>query len=322
MRTLITVSLMCLLLAGCSVLPGSGSSGTLEAQDESYSIKLAPDWSVKDKGAELGRRIAVLAHKDAAESAKGYPTVIVREVHEPTPQGLLDFMARDQKLFFSELWNVGKDKYVQKQALLDQNGRMLAYWLAPVDGQGVEYYAAVVLTGFGRIEMIGVAQAGTVPKYMKDFNAMFTSLQLDSKSRFNPAQPGDTAAYLRGVYAKALTREQEGLRRLMSETAAWVTSGGSLSSQEKGFLTGTYVRATNKALEACLELAEAVGKPSGADAGAQFNRLADRLEGAATELETIQLNIRDEHAREAVEKSAGKARRMASLAREAAKLPQ
>lgn len=323
MRILLA-SLLCLLLAGCSgipLMPGSGSSNTLTAQDGSYSIKLAPDWTIKEKGAEHGRRIAVLAHKDAVDSGKGYPTVIVREVHEPTPPGVLELMARDRNLDFAELWNVSKDKYQQKQALLDGSNRMLSYWLAPVDGQGVEYYAAVVLTGFGRIEMIGVAQAGTVPKYMKDFNAMFTSLDVESKARFNPAQAGDTAAYLQRTYSAALAREQEGLRRLMSETAALVTTGNGLSVQEKGFLSGAYARATGKALESCLELAEAISKPRTGESKANLQQLADRLDGAATDLETIQLNIREEQARNAVEKSAARSRRMAGLAREALKLP-
>ena len=42
---------------------------------------------------------------------------------------------------------------------------------------------------------------------------------------------------------------------------------------------------------------------------------------AATSLDTIQLNIQESQARSAVEKSAARARRMASLGREAAKLP-
>lgn len=322
MRTTLLAFLLCFVLSGCAgILPGSGSDDTLTAQDGSYSIKLAPGWSIKERGAEHGRRIAVLAHKDAADSGKGYPTVIVREVHELTPPGVLELMARDRNLDFAELWNVTKDKYQQKQALLDGSSRMLSYWLAPVDGQGVEYYAAVVLTSFGRIEMIGVAQAGTVPKYMKDFNQMFTSLNLDSKIKFNPSQVGETGAYLQEAYARALTREQEGLRRLMSETAAWVTAGNGLSAQEKGFLSGAYIRSTNKALETCLELSEVVAKPRTGDTKATLQHLADRLDGAATDLDTIQLNIRDEQSRGAVEKSAVRVKRMASLAREVIRLP-
>ncbi|MFP5238762.1 MAG: hypothetical protein ACLGQW_02935, partial [Acidobacteriota bacterium] len=117
-------------------------------------------------------------------------------------------------------------------------------------------------------------------------------------------------------YGAALAREQEGLRRLMSETAALVTSGNGLSVQEKGFLSGAYARATGKALESCLELAEAISKPRTGESKATLQQLADRLDGAATDLETIQLNIREEQARNSVEKSASRSRRMAGLARE------
>lgn len=322
MRTL-TVVILCLILAACggvSLMPGGDSEDTLAASDGSFSLKLPPGWTVKQKGGGEGVRVSVLAHKDAAATGKGYPTLVVREVHEPTPQGVLDIMSKDKNLEFSELWTVSPDKYQLKQALLDDSSRVLSYWLVPRDGQGLEYYSCVVLTGFGRVELIGVAQAGTVEKYAKDFNAMFTGLKIDPKAAFTPGSAGETGPYLRRFYQQALEREKQALARQESETASWAGSPG-LSPQEKGFLGTTYVRSTNKALEACSSLIEAVGKATASDSKAEMQRLSESLDASATALETIQLNIREEAARSSVEKSAARVRRMAQLGREAAKLP-
>jgi hypothetical protein len=49
--------------------------------------------------------------------------------------------------------------------------------------------------------------------------------------------------------------------------------------------------------------------------------LSERMDEAATSLDTVQLNIKEPQARSAVEKSAARARRMAALGREVAKLP-
>ena len=144
---------------------------------------------------------------------------------KPTPQGVLDIMSKDKNLEFSELWTVSLEKYQLKQALVDDSSRMLSYWLAPRDGQGLEYYCLVALTGFGRVELVGVAQAGTIEKYMKDFNAMFTSLNIGDKARFSQASAGDTGAYLRQTYKKALEREKKRIEPLGSGNRCLVQLG-------------------------------------------------------------------------------------------------
>lgn len=321
MRATLTL-ILCLLLAACAVpFTGGDSEDTLAAADGSFVLKLPSGWSVKQKYGVDNGRASVLAHKDAAESGTGYPTVIVRELKDPTPQGVLEVMAKDRDLLFSELWTVSPEKYQLKQAVLDDSSRRLSYWLAPKDGSGLEYYATVTLTASGRVEMIGVAQAGTVARYMKDFNLLFSSLKLEDKARFKPGASGETGAYFRKMYGKAVGRERDQLTRQAAETAAWVRSAAGLSSQETGFLTGTYVRSVSKALEDGAALETAVTGSAGRDLSATLARLGESLDAQATALETIQLNLRDSQARTSVEKSAARARRMAQLAREAARLP-
>lgn len=324
MRTLIAV-FTCLVLTACAgSMPLVGDDDdTLSAPDESFSLKLPAGWSIKQKAAGAageGGRVSVLAHKDAAATGKGYPTVMVREIPEPTPQGVLDLMAKDKGLEYSELWNVSPEKYQLKQALLDKSSQVLSYWLVPRDGQGLEYYAAVVLTRAGRMEIVGVAQAGTVPTYMKDFNAMFTSLNIGEKARFNQGAAGDTTAYLKRTYVRALARERDALARQAAETAAWAKAGTGLSAQEQGFLANAYVRAVNAAQQNCAELIKTVEAHRGSETVPAMQRLTERLDEAANALDTIQLNIREVQARSSVEKSAVRAHRMATLGREALKL--
>lgn len=323
MRILLAL-LSCLALCACGGVPlmsGGDSDDSFTAADGSFSLKLPPGWSVTQRAGGEGGRVGVLAHRDAAATGRGYPTLMMREIMEPTPQGVLDIMAKDKNLEFSELWTVSPERYQLKQALLDSSSRVLSYWLAPRDGQGLEYYSFVALTGFGRVELVGVAEAGTIEKYMKDFNSMFTSLNIGDKARFTQPSAGNTGAYLRQTYKKALEREKDGLNRLSAETAAWSSSASGLSAQEKGFLGNTYVRNVNRALEACAGLMEVVGRHGAKDARTEMQRFSERLDEAATALDTVQLNIREPQARSAVEKSAARARRMASLGREAAKLP-
>jgi hypothetical protein len=323
MRILL-VLLSCLALGACAgvpLMPGSDSADSFTAADGSFSIKLPPEWTVTQKAGGEGGRVGVLAHKNAAATGKGYPTLVMREIVDPTPQGVLDIMSKDKNLEFSELWTVSPEKYQLKQALVDSSSRVLSYWLSPRDGQGLEYYSIVALTGFGRVELVGVAEAGTAEKYMKDFNTMFTSLNIGDKARFSQSSAGDTGAYLRQTYKKALEREKDGLNRLAAETAAWSSSATGISAQEKGFLGNTYVRNVNRALETCAGLIEIVGRQGAKDARGEMQRLSERLDEAATSLDTVQLNIKEPQARSSVEKSAARARRMAALGREAAKLP-
>jgi hypothetical protein len=326
MRKLLT-AFLCLILAACAGTSTSGddSGGTLAAPDGSFSLKLPAGWSVQQRAGGEGGRLSVLAHKDAVATGKGYPTLIVREVLDPTPQGVLDFMSKDKNLDFSELWSVSPQKYRLQQALLDDTSKVLTYWLVPRDGQDLEYYSAVVLTGFGRVEMIGVAEAGTVPRYMKDFNAIFAGLNLGDKARFTPssaATAGDAGAYLRKTYAQALARERDGLKRQAAETSSWAASASGLTVQEKGFLADAYVRAVDKSLTACAGLIDSVSRYQRPEASGEAQRLWEHLDEAATALETIQLNIGERQSRGSVGKSAARVRRMAQLGREAAKLPQ
>ncbi|MFZ5426184.1 MAG: hypothetical protein ACOZEN_04365 [Thermodesulfobacteriota bacterium] len=322
MRAIAAVFL-CLMLAACagaSPFPGGGSEDVLEAPGGAYTLRLPGGWTVTQRGGGEGGRVSVAAHRDAAATGKGYPTLVVKEVREPAAQGVMDIMARDKNLEFSGLWTVTPDKYQLRQALLDDTSRVLSFWLAPRDGQGLEYYACVHLTRSGRIEMIGVAQAGTVQKYMKDFNLMFTSLAIADKDRFNPSAAADTASSLRGIYAREVRNERDGLERQAAETASWATEPG-MTTQERGFLSGAYVRAVAKAMEESGRLLDCVMKSHGGSERGEFSRLAERLDETATSVETIQLNMRDAKARLSVEKSAQRMRRMARLAREAAKLP-
>lgn len=319
----ILVLLLSLTLTACmgsAPFSGDGSETELAASDGSYRLKLPPGWSVKQRAGGEDGRVSVIAHKDAADTGKGYPTLVVKEVRVPTPQGVLHLMAGDKALEFSELWTVSPDKYQLKQSRLDPAARVLVCWLSPQGGQGLEYYQAIVLTRFGRIEMTGVAQAGTVEKYAKDFDLMFASLEVSEQAAFKAQAAGDTASSLRATYALAMERERGVLARQASETASWAQAQG-VSAQEKGFLSGAYVRAVDRALADAGEMKEAVEKTHGGSGRAELTRLAERLDEAATALETIQLNIRDAKARASVEKSAQRARRLAQLGREAARLP-
>lgn len=321
MRLIVAV-LLPLLLSACMGVPFSGGDPETElaAPDGSYRLKLPAGWSVKQRTGGEDGRVSVIAHKDAADSGKGYPTMVVKEIRVPTPQGVLHLMAGDAGLEFSELWGVTPDRYQLRQVRLDGSARVLTCWLSPRDGQGLEYYQAIRLTRFGRIEMTGVAQAGTVQKYAKDFDLMFAALEVSEAAAFSPASAGDTAQSLRAVYARAMGRERDALSRQGSETASWA-QGQAVSAQEKGFLGGAYARAMERAMSDAAEMKAAVEKTHAGSERANLSRLAERLDEAATALETIQLNIRDASARASVEKSAQKARRLAQLGREAARLP-
>ena len=314
--------LFCLLLSSCSAMGISGGEGeSLQAADGTYTLELPAGWSVKQQTQSPQGRLSILAHKDAFASGTGYPTVTVREIHEATPQGVLEIMARDKGLELGELWHVSPEKYQLKQALLDKNSQTLGYWLIPRDGQGVEYYGSIRLAGFGRIEMTGLAPAGKVSGYINDFNKIFTGLVLGEKARFTPVTSADTPGYLRSTYVQAVERERTGLKRQAEETAAWSAGPSKLSPQEKRFLEGAYATAVNKGLESAMDLAQALSRPRTRETALSVARLGERLDETATSLETIQLNIAEPQARGAVEKSAARARRLASLARETLKLP-
>jgi len=312
-----TAIAFCLLLASCMGMPLSGDSDTvLNSPSGAFSLKLPPDWRVAQNTTGKQGGVSVLAHKDAAATGRGYPTMVIKEVREPSAQGVLDIMARDKGLEFSELWGVTPDSYRLEKVLLDDSSRALFYWLVPRDGQDLEYYACIHLTRFGRVEMTGVALSGTVPKYMKDFNSLFTGLTINGDARFTGSTPSDTRASLQAIYSAAIRREKEGLARHASETASWAAAPG-LSAQEKGFLAGAYVRAVDRATADAGQLLDAVftgREPS------ELAHLGDRLDESGTALETIQLNIRGGKALDSVKKTAQKARRLARLAREAAKL--
>lgn len=319
MRTLIA-AVLALLLSACMGAPATGDPHEpLAGPAGAYLLKPAPGWGVRQRGGPEG--VAVLAHEDGARSGKGYPTLVVKEVRTPTPQGVLDILAKDKGLEFSALWHVSPERYTLRHVQQDDTSRMLVAWLVPRNGEGLEYYRCVRLTAFGRLELTGVGPVGTLEKYVKDFNMMFAGLELSPQARFSQAAGGDVGACLRGAYAAAVAAEDEALDRLMAETAQWAASAGGLSAQERVFLRDAYVRAAGKARDAGRELKGLMGRPLD-DAGRRgLPLLADRLDEAATALETIQLNIRDLQARGAVEKSAARARRLASLAREAARLP-
>jgi len=319
MRTLIAAVLF-LLLSACMGTPQTGDSGEpLAGAGGAYLLKPAPGWSVRQRGGSGG--VAVLAHEDGVRSGKGYPTLVVKEIRTPTPQGVLDILAKDRNLEFSALWHVSPERYALRHVQQDDTSRTLVAWLVPKDGEGLEYYLCVRLTAFGRLELTGVGQAGTLQKYIKDFNTMFAGLELSPQARFSQASAGEVGACLRGAYGAAMGAENEALGRLMAETAQWAASAGGLSAQERGFLREAYVRAAGKARDAGRELEALMARPLGDAALRGLPLLADRLDDAGTALETIQLNIRDTQARGAVEKSAARARRLAALAREAARLP-
>lgn len=321
MRTILVLSL-CLFLAACTgISPFSGGEpdDILAAPDGSFTLKLPQGWSFKQKSQSPSGLTAVAAPV-SDPSGRGYPTVNIREIREATPAGVLELMARDRDLQFAELWNVSPDKYVLKQLLIDETSRVLTYWLVPRDSRDLEYHGCVTLTAAGRIEMIGVALSGTAVKYMRDFSMMFTSLAIAGKSRPGPSTPADTQNALRRTYARAFEREQDTLARLASETAAWAAATG-LTAQEKNFLTATYAKNATLAQQECALLADTIAKASGPGLPQRLQRHIERLDEAATALDTVALNIHDPKAREAVEKSSARARRAAALGREAAKLP-
>lgn len=321
MRTILALSL-CLFLAACTgISPFSGGEqdDILAAPDGSFNLKLPQGWSFKQKTQGPGGLTAVAAPV-SDPSGRGYPSVSMREIREATPTGVLELMARDKDLQFAELWNVSPDKYVLKQVLIDETSRVLTYWLVPRDARDLEYHGCITLTAAGRVEMIGVTLSGTAVKYMRDFNMMFTSLNIAEKSRPRPSTPADTQSALRRTYARAFEREQDTLARLASETAAWAAAPG-LAAQEKNFLTSTYAKNATQAQQECAQLAETLAKANGSGLSQRLQRHIERLDEAATALDTVGLNIHDPKAREAVEKTTARARRAAALGREAARLP-
>lgn len=326
MKRFICLALAC-LLASCASVPliGGESEDVLTGSDESYTVRLAPGWSIRDRGTpsppgEAPGRTAYLAHADAAKTEGGYPTLVVREVREKTPRGLLAAMDKDKGLDLGELWGVGKDAYQLKQSLLGDEGRRLTYWLSPKNASGVEYYACVVLTGFGRLEMIGVTQAGTASRYLRDFNAMFASVRLSGHGVWRPGEEGDLSAYLTGVYRKALSREAEALARQAAQTPALAAD-----AQERNILGGAYAKGVKNAQEASdtlVRMLAAGAYPSKkAEDAARWNRLTESLDDAATALETIALNLRSGQSRQAVEKTLSRVRKLAALSREVTRLP-
>ncbi|GFK94485.1 hypothetical protein NNJEOMEG_02331 [Fundidesulfovibrio magnetotacticus] len=319
MRTLFA-ALLTLFVSACM---GSGPSGDprdpLAGSGGAYVLTPAPGWSVTQRGE--GGVAAVLAHEDGVKTAKGYPTLVVKAVRTPTPQGVLEVMARDRNLEFTALWHVSPERYALRHLQQDDTARTLVAWLVPKDGTGLEYYLCVRLTGFGRLELTGVGPAGSLQKYIKDFNTMFAGLEFAPQARFSAASAGDVGASLRGTYAQAVGAEDEALGRLMAEAAQRAAAGDGLSAQERTFLRETYARASAKAREAARELEGLLARPLGEEGLRGLPLLADRLDESATALETVALNIRDPQARSAVEKSGARARRLAALAREASRLP-
>ena len=217
---------------------GEGSDSVLTASDQSYSLRLAPQWSVAGKGVksgDMGRdAVYVLAHPDGARSDQGYPTMVVREVRDKAPVGLFELMAKDKGLEYSELWSVGKDKYQLRQAQVDDKGKLLTYWLVPAGGQGVEYFGAMYLTSWGRLELIGLAQAGTAQKYAKDFGAMIASVRLEGKTDPEGGKSGDLGRYLIRTYRQSIERERQALARLSSDIAAQAAGGAGMDGPAKG----------------------------------------------------------------------------------------
>ncbi len=323
----LTIVLLFLFLSGCTSLPlmGGPSRDEFQSPDGSYSLRLPAGWVVEERGARgegSGNTVAVLARKEPGGSGRNYPTVVVSVYRDHAPEGYLDLLGKDKGLELAELWNVSKEKYQLKQVLVDGKGRLLSYWLAPRDGQGVEYYGMVLLTRYGRLELVGLCPAGSAQKYQGEFNAMFTSVTLDEQSRPLAGQSGDIAAYLGARYQAALLREIEGLKRQEGETAAWGASGTALATTDKAILDGAYPRAVSSCLDAATALERLLAQgTANARAGAPWQRQTEALDAGVNALETIALNIRDRNARQSVEKTAAKARKLSSLAREVGRLP-
>lgn len=326
----LTIGFLLLVLAGCASLPivGGPSQEELQAPDGSYSLRLPPGWSIEERGVkgEGGKNtLAVLARKAPGGSGRDYPTVVVSEFRDATPAGYLDVLSKDKGLELAELWNVSKEKYQLKQVLVDDKGQLMSYWLVPRDGQGVEYYGAVLLTRFGRIEMVGLCPAGSVQQYLRDLNTLFTSVTLDEKARIVPGQSGgqagDIAAYLTRRYQAAMNREIDGLKRAAGETRSFA-QGGNLAVTDKGILDGAYTRAVSISLDCAMALERMLAQgTANARSGATWQRQAESLDGGVNALETIALNIRDQMSRQSVEKTAAKARKLAELVREVGRLP-
>ena len=315
-----------LFLAGCTSLPmmGGPSRDELQAPDGSYSLRLPAGWVIEERGAKgqgSGDTVAVLARKEPGGSGRDYPTVVVSLYRDAAPEGYLDLLGRDKGLELAELWNVSKEKYQLKQVLVDTKGHLLSYWLVPRDGQGVEYYGAVLLTRPGRLELVGLCPAGSAQQYLREFNTMFTSVVLDEKARIAPGQGGDIAAYLARRYQSALAREIEGLKRLAGETETWGRTAG-IAATDKAILDGAYARSVNACLDSATALERMLAQgTANARAGAAWQRQGEALEAGVNALETIGLNIRDQMSRQSVEKTAAKARKLSALVREVGRLP-
>lgn len=331
MPQLLAVFIVCFLVSSCGgAIPfvGEGSDSVLTASDQSYSLRLAPQWSVAGKGVksgDMGRdAVYVLAHPDGARSDQGYPTMVVREVRDKAPVGLFELMAKDKGLEYSELWSVGKDKYQLRQAQVDDKGKLLTYWLVPAGGQGVEYFGAMYLTSWGRLELIGLAQAGTAQKYAKDFGAMIASVRLEGKTDPEGGKSGDLGRYLIRTYRQSIERERQALARLSSDIAAQAAGGAGMDGLQKGMLQTSFARAAAGCLEAAAALESQLSQAEG---GASAERLSawqaqvERLDAAVTAIETIELNLRDQTAKTMVEKAAVRARKLAALGREVRALP-
>lgn len=325
------VIVICLLLSACMPsIPFVGEGDdVVAAPDQSYTVRLAPNWSASGKSAKAGESAQgvarVVVHADSAQSPQGYPTLVVREVREPTPLGLFEFMSKDTGLEFSELWNVSKDKYRLQSAQVDPKGQVLTYWLVPVDGQGVEYFGAAYLTAWGRLELVGLTQAGTTQKYAKDMSQMFASVRLEDKAAPGGTKPGDLGRYLARTYAKAMGTERQALARLASDVASYASSGSGLDPQQKGMLQVTFAKAAAGCQEAAAslesQLTQLAATGRGADHASTWQSQADRLDAQATAIETVALNLRDKTATSLAEKAQVRAKRLVTLAREAGRLP-
>lgn len=326
----LTVFLFCLTLTACMPsIPFVGDGDdVVTAADQSYTMHLAPNWSASGKSAKAGENgqgaARVVVHADSAQSPQGYPTLVVREVRDPTPLGLFELMAKD-KLEFSELWSVSKDKYTLQDVQVDPKGQVLTYWLVPVDGRGVEYFGASYLTSWGRLELVGLAQAGTARKYAKDFSQMFSSVRLDDKAVPKGTKPGDLGRYLARTYAKAIGSERQALSRLASDIASYASSGAALDPQQKGMLQITFAKAASGCQEAAAalesQLTQQAATGRGADQASTWQAQTDRLDAQTMAIETVVLNLRDKTAIALAEKAQVRAKRLVTLAREAGKLP-
>jgi hypothetical protein len=317
-----------LALASCASLPliGGDSGEVFHSEDASFTLRLPSGWSKTNQAVwplanrESAGRVYTLAKETSAKAGRN-PEVVVREVLEPTPKGLLDFMAKDANLEFSVLWGVDPDKYRVGEISKDVKGTVLVYRLIPKDQRDPEYYGMLMLTGFGRLEVLAVLKAGDLPKYMEELKTILTSVQPASAYGQDLALEG----YLAKVYQKALADTASALDGQRREAMSWIDTGQGLTQAEGNFMTRAYPKAVDKALSTAQVIGQGLvqgefSSRSG-EAGPKWQRRMEDLDEVQVALETIGLNLREQRAKAAVDKSAGLVKRLVALTREARKLP-